>query len=323
VINLFAGAYEREAIRPHVTGRFADMLIAVCSHPAMLLYLDNLFSIGPNSEIGVRGRRGLNENLAREVLELHTVGITAGYTQDDVRALAKMLTGWGLIRPGEGGVVGAFTFRARAHEPGNQTLLGRQFPAGGYEQAEAALNFLATHPATARHVATKLARHFAGDDPPPALVDRLAKRFLDTGGDLGQVARALVEANEPWADVAPKLRTPFELQVAAYRALGITPAPDRAVNTMAQLGQPMFRAPSPAGWSDRAKDWAAPEALVKRVEWAVALAERARLTERPTVLLERALGPAAGEATRLAVARAESAKDGLALLFASPDFQRR
>ncbi|WP_119417805.1 DUF1800 domain-containing protein [Desertibaculum subflavum] len=322
-ITFFAGAYEREAIRPHVTGRFADMLVAACAHPAMLLYLDNHLSVGPNSESGVRSRRGLNENLAREILELHTVGVAAGYSQDDVRALAKMITGWGLLRPNEGGTTGAFTFRARAHEPGEQTLLGCTFAAGGYEQGEAALTFLATHPATARHIATKLARHFAGDDPPTTLVDRLAMRFVETGGDLLQVARALVEAPEPWAEIAPKLRTPFELQVAAYRALGIAPAPDRVLGSLAQLGHPMFRAPSPAGWPDRAKDWAGPEALVKRIEWAVAVAERVRVTEAPTAILERALGPAAGDATRFAVARAESGREGLALLLASPEFQRR
>jgi uncharacterized protein (DUF1800 family) len=323
VVAPIAGAFEREAIRPYVTGRFADMVLAVCRHPAMLSYLDNAASIGPESRAGARSKRGLNENLAREVMELHTVGIAAGYSQDDVRSLAKMLTGWRLVRQSEKGALGTFVFDDRSHEPGAQALMGKDFSAGGEAQAEAALRYLALHPATAKHVALKLARHFTTDEPPPAMVERLARRFIETEGDLAQVSRALVDSPEPWTQMAPKIRTPFDLQIAAFRALGIDKQPEKILPGLAEMGQPLFRAPSPAGWSDEGRDWSSPESMVKRVDWAVELAEKTRGDDAPTDVLERALGPVAGDATRQAVSRAESAKQAFALLFASPEFQRR
>src|ERR1700758_2991125 len=186
--TVMAGAYEREAIRPHVLGRFADMLLAAESHPAMLLYLDNAQSMGPDSVAGINRDKGLNENLAREVLELHTLGVRTVYTQDDVTSFAKVLTGWTIIptvtNPDHGG---EFVYIKRAHEPGPQTVIGKAYDDTGPEQGRAVLADLARHPATARHVATKLARHFVADDPPPALVERLAQRFLDTDGDLKEI----------------------------------------------------------------------------------------------------------------------------------------
>src|SRR5277367_4337795 len=190
--TVMAGAYEREAIRPHVLGRFVDMLLAAEGHPAMLLYLNNAQSIGPDSVAGIHRDKGLNENLAREILELHTLGVRTVYTQADVTKFGKVLTGWTILPtvsdPDHGG---EFVFLQRAHEPGPQTVLGKTYPDTGVEQGRAVLADLARHPATAQHVATKLARHFIADDPPPSLIETLTKTFLDTDGDLRQVSKTL------------------------------------------------------------------------------------------------------------------------------------
>src|SRR5271170_6586667 len=211
-----AGPFEREAIRPNVLGKFAALLRAAESHPAMILYLDNQNSVGPNAPSGLFAGKGLNENLAREILELHTLGVGSGYTQADVTEFARILTGWSVAGPeSEVGATGSFLFKANWHEPGQRTLLGKKYPEVGLEQGYAALDDLARHPATARHIATKLVRHFVADVPPPALVDRLASRFLDTDGDLKEVARALVSAPEAWAPERAKIKRPSEWIVAA------------------------------------------------------------------------------------------------------------
>jgi uncharacterized protein (DUF1800 family) len=319
-----AGAFEREAIRPHVLGRFEDMLLAVARHQAMLLYLDNAISIGPASRIGRTRERGLNENLAREILELHTLGVDGGYTQDDVRALAMILTGWSIGR-GEEPDAGLFRFRPFAHEPGAKTLLGKRYGETGETEGIQALKDLAQHPSTARHVATKLARHFIADDPPAASVERIAAVFRKTGGDLAAVSRAVVAEDAAWQAPLSKVRQPGELVVAALRATGL-PAriEDRPVlGALRRLGQAPFAAPSPAGWPDTAQDWVAPEAMVRRVEWASALAMRVPAEIAPMALLEQTIGPAASVETRQAVERAPSAREGMALVFAAPEFQRR
>jgi uncharacterized protein (DUF1800 family) len=317
-----AGAFEREAIRPHVLGRFEDMLLAVARHPAMLFYLDNAVSIGPDSRVGQTRQRGLNENLAREILELHTIGVNGGYTQDDVRALALVLTGWSIGRP-QDDKPGHFLFRQVTHQPGEKTLLGNRYGAGEAEGVKA-LKDLARHPATARHIAVKLARHFIADDPPAAGVERLRGVFLSTGGDLAAVTRALVEDKEAWARPLSKLRSPNELVVAALRATALRPSDDRqVVGSLRRLGQAPFAAPSPAGWPDRMQDWVAPEAMLRRVEWAGLLAARLSAERAPLDVFHATIAPAAAEATRLAVERAPSARDGLALVLASPEFQRR
>ena len=206
-VRELAGAYEREAIRPHVLGRFADMLLAVETHPAMLIYLDNARSIGPDSPAGRRTGKGLNENLAREILELHTLGVRTVYTQADVTRFANVITGWTVVPPRlERG--GEFNFNANMHEPGAQTLIGKVFPDGAFEQGRAALAMLARHPATAHHIAAKLVRHFVSDRPVPALADKLAKRFIATDGDLKEVARTLVTAPEAWSMADRKLKRP-------------------------------------------------------------------------------------------------------------------
>ena len=222
-IQSMSGAYEREAIRPHVLGRFGDMLQAVESHPAMLFYLDQAASMGPNSIAGINRTRGLNENLAREILELHTLGVRTGYTQDDVIRFANVLTGWTFLPAGDNPEHGGeFTFNRRLHEPGPQKVVDKVYEDTGVEQGRAVLRDLAVHPSTATHVATKLVRYFIADEPPPALVERLAQVFRDTGGDLKEVTKALVTSSEAWTLPRTKLKRPSEWVVshgARYRDL--------------------------------------------------------------------------------------------------------
>lgn len=310
------GAFEREAIRPQVLGHFHDMLRGVVRHPAMLGYLDNAQSIGPNSPAGQKQRKGLNENLAREILELHTLGVNGGYGQADVEAFAGILTGWTIDPAG-----GFFRYVPNRHEPGPKRLLGQSFD-GGELEAERALLILSRDKATARFVATKLARHFAADEPPPALVDGLARAFLDTDGDLLAVTRLLVTRNETWAQPLAKLRSPDDLVVAALRLTAIEGGEDfdrRLVQSLNLLGQPVWSAPSPAGWPDRAEGWMAPEALMLRLEWLKALADR-RGKGVTAALAEQVI--AAGPATRQALAGANG-PEALFLLLASREFQRR
>jgi uncharacterized protein (DUF1800 family) len=321
-IRGFAAAFEREAIRPHVTGRFADMLLAVTRHPAMLLYLDNAISIGPGSRVGRERDKGLNENLGRELLELHTLGVDGGYTQADVEALARILTGWSVGRQGEP-EFGGFRFRPFVHEPGPKQLLGRVYAEAGYGEGEAALMALAHHPATARHIATKLARHFIDDDPPADSIARIARVFRESGGDLRQVTAAVVKEDAAWRKPFAKLRTPEELMIAAARVTQFTPPPEMVVNGLRLLDQMPFFAPSPAGWPDRAANWVSPEAVLRRAQWCEAFAGRVPDPPDPLELARAALGETLPEETVQAIRRAPSRRIGLALLLASPQFQRR
>ena len=332
---IFIGQYEREAIRPHVFGRFEDLAVAAETHPAMLLYLDQAQSIGPNSRAGARRGAGLNENLAREILELHTVGTGGGYSQADVTEFARALTGWSIpgnrgrnsrFGPGNAAEVsgnGGFMFRAIVHEPGARTVLGRTYPAGGAEQGEAILRDLANRPETARRLARNIARHFISDDPPQALVDRLEAVWTGSRGDLAQVARALVTAPEAWDTRPAKIKTPYEFMVSTHRALGTRPQRIQPLQqALIQMGQPAFSPPSPEGWPDTAADWAGPDALVKRLNWAKSVGDRAPNTD-PSAVAAGALGSRLTEPTRLAVARAESRSEALTLFLMSPEFQRR
>jgi uncharacterized protein (DUF1800 family) len=342
-VAMLAGSFENEAIRPHVLGRFEDMLIAAERHPAMQIFLDQARSVGPDSPAAMRAaarkpdnKRGLNENLAREVMELHTLGVRSGYTQADVTEFARALTGWSLgamnanaaNHPGDATPPGAFVFRARLHEPGARTVMGRQYPQPDEAQPLAVLHDLATAHATARHIAYKLARHFVADTPPPALVDRLADVFDSTGGDLPSVYRALIDAPPAWQTAPAKFKTPWDWTVSSLRGLGRTdPQRMHAAPLLAQLGQPVWRPGSPAGYDDVAASWAAPDALVRRVELAQRFAARfgtpAGDTLDARVLAPRLLAGSVSEATASAVARAESAQTALALLLVSPDFLRR
>jgi len=247
------GAYEREAIRPHVLGRFADLLQAVESHPAMLFYLDNVQSMGADSIAGINQDKGLNENLARETLELHTLGVRSGYSQADVTSFAKVLTGWTWLRPEEPVHGGEFAFVRRFHEPGDQVVLGTRYTEGGLDQGRAVLADLARHPATAQHIGEKLARHFVADDPPPALAAKLAKTFLDTDGDLKQVVRTLMTAEESWTAPRQKLKPPAEWIAGVIRLTG-TEADipiGRVMNAQIALGAPKAAARPWRFWSWR------------------------------------------------------------------------
>jgi uncharacterized protein (DUF1800 family) len=319
-VRPMAGAYEREAIRPHVLGRFADLLKAVETHPAMLIYLDNARSIGPNSPAGRERGRGLNENLAREILELHTLGVRTVYTQDDVTSFAKILTGWSVVPPRqEQG--GTFVFNPRMHEPDAQTLIGRTMDQDGFEQGRAALDMLARHPATARHIAEKLVRHFVSDQPVPALADKLAARFSATDGDLREVTKTLVTAPESWNAASRKLKRPAEWMVAAARATGAAPEVATFVQAQNLLGEPLWRPAAPKGFSDEDAAWI--DGLTQRLDVANELARRIAGTADPQATLEVALGPLATDETRTAIRRAESRPQALTLLFMAPEFQRR
>lgn len=335
-----AGNYEFEAIRPNIMGRFADLLAAAVLHPAMLLYLDQAQSIGPGSTLAKRAGRiaqengrklGLNENLAREIMELHTLGVRTGYTQADVTELARALTGWTIAGAGQGrmarlvpGNPGDTVFADLLHEPGARTILGKRYADGGAEQARGVLSDLARHPATARAIATKLARHFIADIPPPAAVARLEKAFLSSDGDLPTLYRALIASPEAWAAEPGKFRTPWDWTVASLRATGLSQLPGKqaAAGLLQQLGQPIWRPGSPAGWGDTMSDWAGPGALMTRVELAQQIATRVgdRVDARQLVA---AVLPDAGHETRQAIARSESPALGLALLLSAPEFLRR
>jgi len=333
-----AGTLEMEAIRPHVMGRFADMLFAVERHPAMLLYLDQAVSVGPDSPLGARiagrGRRkvGLNENLAREIMELHTLGVRTGYTQADVTEFARAMTGWtvGGIGGGPGARLageatpGSFVFAAPIHQPGARTIIGRTYPEGGEAQAQAVLADLAVHPATARHVATKLACHFAGDTPPPAMVARLERAFLSSGGDLPTVYRALIASPEAWTPAPAKFRTPWEWTIATYRALGLAEVrPQTVLGLLNQLGQPVWKPGQPIGYDDTAPSWAGPDAIMRRVEAAERFAARSGASVDARALAPRLFPAAVSPATTQALARAESPGQALALLLVSPEMMRR
>jgi uncharacterized protein (DUF1800 family) len=322
-VRPICGAYEREVIRANVLGRFSDMLLAVESHPAMLIYLDNARSIGPDSIAGLRQKRGLNENLAREILELHTLGVRTVYTQEDVTRFAHVITGWTFVPFRQDPVRGGeFEFNPRMHQPGAQTVIGRSYPDAGLQQGRAVLAALARHPATASHVAAKLARHFVADEPPPALVERLAKRFLATQGDLKEVAKAMVAAPEAWEAPRAKLKRPGEWVVGMLRAVGVTP-PDIGPVMQAHnlLGEPLWRPPAPNGFADESAPWL--DGLTQRLHIANQFARRLGAEADPRDVFEQALAPLASTETRQAILRAESRPQALALLFMAPEFQRR
>jgi uncharacterized protein (DUF1800 family) len=330
------GQWERHVVRRHVLGRFANMLRGTFQHPAMLAYLDNEDSIGPNSVIGKEWRVGFNENLAREAMELHTLGSGGGYAEEDVSAFAKILTGWSYVRGWEadgrynGGTPqnrGRFIYRHNWHEPGPIELMGK-FYGGGQQQALAALDDVATHPATAEHIAFKLVRHFITDEPTPAMVDPLKQKFLETGGNLKAVSLALLDLPEAWSTPLNKLRTPYEMSIAQYRALGkryrnneswAFSEPLYALNHMA------WESPSPEGYSDDTLTWLNPDALRIRLD----VAQFSSWTFSPNskqnvpVLAHSLFGAALSQQTRERLVGIGNSNDALTILFSSPEFQRR
>ena len=323
-ISWLVGAYEREAIRPHVLGKFSDMLLAVARHPAMLIYLDNVVSMGPNSQFGKRRGKGLNENLAREILELHTLGVNGGYTQNDVINLAKIITGWTITPPKFGG--GGYRFIQFIHEPGTHTLLGKGYSQSGEAQGIAALTDLANHPSTARFIATKMARHFISDTPSEKSIRKLEKTFLNTGGDLRALTETLINMPEVWKTPLPKIKKPYEMIVSTFR---LTPVPPdkidfkRIAQSLALLDHLPFQATSPAGWPDTTESWLSPNSMMNRVEWCHALSQVLRPRENPVMVAKTVLDGVANPETLKWIERAPSPEDGMALLLASPEWQRR
>lgn len=329
-----AGSLEREAIRPNVLGRFSDLLLAVERHPAMLIYLDNHLSVGPNSKAARNVERrhaerkvGINENLAREILELHTLGVGGGYTQTDVTTFAEVITGWSI--GGEQGRhprgdPGKFMFRAELHEPGAKRILGKRYADTGYDQGVAVLRDLAGNPSTAKFIATKLARHFIADDPPGKAVERIAQAYLSSGGDLPTVYRALVDCPEGWVEPLAKYKTPNDYIVSTFRGLQIPVDAGRSpLAPFELLGQRTYGPGSPAGWPDRSADWDGASALMKRIEWADAVGQRIGSRRNAMELAPQLLGGTLSDGTRTAIARAASAAQAVTLLLAAPEFMRR
>jgi uncharacterized protein (DUF1800 family) len=329
-----AGSFEREAIRPYVLGNFNNMLLSVETHPAMLLYLDNHQSVGPHSEVALRVQRrggprrvGINENLAREILELHTLGVGGGYTQGDVTTFAQVITGWSIAGTGgrpAGADDGKFLFRAEVHEPGAKVVLGTRYPDAGFGQGVTVLRDLAHHRSTAHFIATKLARHFIADEPPPSAVERLARTFMQTGGDLPSVYRALIDSREAWEEGLAKYKTPLDYIISGYRGLALpvatAPAP---LAPFELLGQRTWQPGSPAGWPDRSADWDGASALMKRIEWADAVGQRLGNRGDASQLAAQMLGANLTDATRSAIAHAATAAQAVTLLLSAPEFMRR
>ena len=320
----YSGHYQRLAIRSHAFGSFETMLLAAYRHPAMLGYLDQANSVGPGSRGGTRRNAGLNENLARECLELHTITPAEGYTQADVGALALILTGWSIGRGADLNEPFGFMFRPAAHEPGPKTLLGRQY-AEGEAGGAAALSFLANHPSTHKALALKLARHFIADAPPAHAVARIEAVLRSSQGDLSAAARAVLAEPGAWEPLT-KLRNGEDYALAVMRGLGM---PERAapalLAAMIRLGQPLWTAPAPIGWPDDAASWAVPEQLMRRVDWAQDMAGRPDGGQRVPLpqLVEALLGPLARAETVAAARRAGSAQEAVLLVLASPEAQRR
>jgi uncharacterized protein (DUF1800 family) len=335
-IPAIAGLYEKEAIRPNVSGKFIDLLLAAEKHPAMIVYLDNQRSVGPASPLGKRANRkrkdreiGLNENLAREILELHTLGVHGGYTQQDVTTLAKVITGWSVGGTNDrgqfaAGVPGTFEFRETIHEPGAHKILGKRYAQAGMKQGEAVLRDLASHPSTARFISTKLARHFVADDPPESIIDKLTTVFLRTGGDLAACYEVLIKSEEAWLTVYNKYKTPHDFVVSTLRAFNHSPGNPRFITGALDLmGQTPYRPGSPAGWPDTAAHWGGADALYKRIEWSNTVSRIVGSRVNPVDLGDAILGDAFNPETRKAISRADSLQQGMTLFLASPDFQRR
>jgi len=328
--GIYIGEYERDAIRPHVLGRFRDLLGATAKSPAMLFYLDNWLSAGRDS---VSPRRGLNENYARELLELHTLGVDGGYTQQDIVEVARAFTGWTIGRPGDQG----FRFAAAIHDRGAKKILGETIKSGGgIEDGERVLDLLARHPSTATHIARKLAERFVSDTPPQVLVDRAAAAFRKTDGDLREVVRVIVTSPEFFApdSYRAKVKTPFEFVVSALRATDADLQVAAAiVRALAGLGMPLYLCQPPTGYDDTAATWVSSGALVNRLNFAVSMAggqlRGVRLpgpaapSDARQRIIRDALGGDASKATLDTIAKAETASQTIALALGSPEFQRQ
>jgi len=322
--------YIEDAIRPHINGRFADLLIAAEFHPMMLLYLDQVNSVGPNSVAAARKPgRGLNENLAREVLELHTLGVNGAYTQKDVFELAKLFAGL-TYRRGKG-----FVYGANMAEPGAETVLGKTYGAGFQDLSHVTefLQDIAVHPDTARHLAHKLVVHFVSDKPDAGLVDAVAAAYLDSGGELMAAYRAMLEHPEAWVMTAEKVKLPIDFIISAIRALGVPS--DRLTKLrwkqirnlvaapLGLMGQPWQDPVGPDGWPEQAEHWITPQGLAARIQWAMTVPALIQPDlPDPRRFVDTALGGRVSDRLRFAAGAAELKSDGVGLILASPEFQR-
>jgi uncharacterized protein (DUF1800 family) len=289
----------------------------------MLVFLDNRQSIGPNSPANKNGKRGLNENLAREILELHTLGVDGGYTQADVTSFARIITGWTVFRKEKRpGPQGEFFFNANTHEPGDHTVMGVTYAEGGVEQGRAVLHDLARHPATARHLAFKLARHFVSDQPPPQLVEAMAAAYTKSDGDLSAVYTAMISSDAAWSPRLTKLRPPLQYVTAMLRASGLRPKPQQIVSTLRALGQPIWDPAGPNGFSDVTDGWASSEGLATRIEAANLFAHQVADGVDPRAFAGDRFGPLLSDETLQAISRAETRTQGLSIAFLAPEFVR-
>ncbi len=330
-MRCYAGRFEPDAIRPHVAGRFRDMLRASSLHPAMISFLNQNSSVGPNSPRGMEKGKGLNENLAREIIELHTLGVGADYSQDDIRQFAELLTGLGV-----NGRTGEAAFRPRLAEPGTEAVLGATY--GGdparLDDILQALDDLADHPATARHIAWKLARHFVSDDPPEDLMAQVEGAFRASGGDLMETYAALLDHEASWTSFGAKVKQPFDFVVSALRAVGarkedlrefsrLGAGEERIDKTLERMGQDVLAPPGPQGWPEEAEAWITPQGLAERLQFASLLGRRTESRLDPRDFIETAVGELASDETRFAALRAAERWEGLAFVMASPEFNRR
>ena len=343
--HLWIGDYERQAIRPFALGRFRDLLFAATKHPAMLVYLDNTLSTAPGSPAARGNRSGLNENFAREVMELHTLGVNGGYTQEDVITLARILTGWSINRPeGHEFPDYAAVFEGARHDFGSKVFLGHELRSKGKAEGEEALGILATSPATARHIAFELAQYFVADEPPTSLVEQLAARFLTTDGNIREVLSALFASREFWESYNQKYKTPYHFVISAVRAAGAPVENTRPLlSMMSQLGMPLFGCLTPDGYKNTEAAWLSPDATAHRISFAAALAQGNLPVNNLTTgaalgtyayspphmaapidaaRLEKIFGSTMSTATRETVAEAPP-RLRAALMLGSPDFMRR
>jgi len=320
-IKILAPTLEREAIAPNLFGNFEDLLLAVIQHPIMLIYLNNERSFGPGSRIGKKRGKGLNENLAREIMELHTLGVNGGYNQGDVTELARAITGWSVKNPKRDNGAG-FVFRQNGHQPGKRRLLGKIYPDNGVKQGKQMLQDLARHPATAKFVCYKLAHHFISDNPEQSLLDKLVKTWQASNGNIREVMITMIKAEESWHETPEKFKTPREFVISSFRAIGRNKIkPQFLLASMTKLGQQPFSAGSPAGFADKQKDWDGSSALMKRIDWSMQVSGRIRKDVKK--LMASTLSTAVSKNTFEMVSRAESRHQAYALLLMSPEFQRR
>lgn len=317
-----AATLEREAIAPNMLGNFGDLLLAVEQHPAMLIYLNNEKSFGPNSQIAIKRNKGLNENLAREILELHTLGADGGYSQTDVIELAKAITGWSVKRPSQDNGTG-FIFRPNGHEPNSRVVLGKKYPQKGLLQGQEILRDLAVQPATAKYICFKLAHHFIGNNPERTLLEKMENVWMSSQGNITKVMHALIDSDESWQEKPQKFKTPREFIISTYRALSVDKIENKfLLNSLVEFGQEPFNAGSPAGYSDDYKDWLGGSSLMARIDWSSKVAQSNKRINIDKII-NSTFSQNISRNTYQAIMRAESREQALTLFLMSPEFQWR